>query len=95
MSERDLVNAGAESVESLARFHELSVQRYSDDPEDSGLAACHSMSAAMLRALCAERDRLRAAIQAHRDCLWGTGRVGRVDDVALYGALRCEGADNG
>ena len=52
------VDTSAEAVERLAAFHALSVDRYDAD-EDSGLRACAHMTAATLRALLAENERVR------------------------------------
>ena len=53
-----------EEAELLARFHDISKELYSDNPEDSGLCAMHHSSAAALRSLAAERDALRANLDA-------------------------------
>lgn len=47
----------------VAKFHEVSEELYADNPEDSGRRAMHHISANLLRALAAERDALRAALQ--------------------------------
>lgn len=51
-----------EEAERLARFHDVSKELYSGNPEDSGLCAMHHTSAAALRSLAAERDALKNRI---------------------------------
>jgi hypothetical protein len=51
-----------EAVERLAHFHALSSERYDAD-EESGLKACATMTAAMLRTLLAEREAAMRAVE--------------------------------
>jgi cell division protein FtsB len=60
-----------EEAELLARFHDISKELYSDNPEDSGLCAMHHSSAAALRSLAAERDALKAEVKKLRTALRG------------------------
>jgi len=67
----------------VAKFHEVSEELYADNPEDSGLRAMHHISANLLRALAAERDALRAALQtARRDAREEAASL--VDDVRQW-----------
>jgi hypothetical protein len=52
-----------EEAERLARFHDISKELYSDNPEDSGICAVHHTSAVALRSLAAERDALQAKVE--------------------------------
>jgi hypothetical protein len=67
------VDTSAEAVENLARFHALSSKLY-DAEEESGIRACAVMTNRLLRALAAERDRMRDALQKiagiSNECTW-------------------------
>lgn len=57
-----MTDISTKRAEEVAKFHDLSEQLYADNPEDSGLRAMHAISATLLRALAAERDALREAL---------------------------------
>ena len=50
-------------VEELARYHELSAKHYAESPEGSARSLAHLASAELIRALAAERNALRAALE--------------------------------
>jgi hypothetical protein len=63
------VSVTTEEAEVLVRFHDISKELYSDNPEDRGLCAMHHSSAAALRDLAAERDLLRTENARLREAL--------------------------
>lgn len=94
-----MTDTSTKRAEEVAKFHDLSELLYADNPEDSGSRAMHAVSAALIRALAAERDALRVENANIKDDLVSAERErnhqhGRADKNAQQYAMEQRKREN-